>query len=257
MALRFMTDHLSNPRGGSLTSLQESIGDEDINVVFQPIVRLSDRTLFAQEALTRCKTVGLESPLELFAHAVRHKYAGRLGRLIREQAIRRCSGVPLFVNVHPDELIERWLVRPDDPIFSHDSDIYLEITESVPFSHYDVCASVLREIRSRGYVHLVVDDLGAGFSNLKRIVDLEPRVVKLDRELVTDIDRSKRQQMLVRSIVQLCDAQGALVVAEGIERVQELSAVIDCGVHYGQGYLLARPAFPIPGVTWPPPVPSP
>jgi EAL domain-containing protein (putative c-di-GMP-specific phosphodiesterase class I) len=110
---------------------------------------------------------------------------------------------------------------------------------------------MLREIQSRGNVHLVIDDLGAGFSNLQRIVDLAPSIVKLDMQLVRGIDRQARKQKLVKSIVAMCKEQGARVVAEGIETVPELKAVIDAGVHYGQGYLLAKPAFPVPAVTWP------
>ena len=79
-----------------------------------------------------------------------------------------------------------------------------EITESVPFSHYDIVSRVLDEVRDRGYIHLVVDDLGAGFSNLKRIVDLRPSVVKLDIKLVTGIEVNPRQWQLVQSIVELC-----------------------------------------------------
>jgi EAL domain-containing protein (putative c-di-GMP-specific phosphodiesterase class I) len=50
----------------------------------------------------------------------------------------------------------------------------------------------------------------------------------------------------------MCKLQGALVVGEGIETAEELKALISCGVHYGQGYLLAKPSFPIPPITWPP-----
>ncbi len=237
----------------SYTALETALGPEDINVVFQPIVDLASRKVFALEALVRCKAPGLESPPKLFEHAVKHAYSGRLGRLIREVTVERCAGTPVFTNVHPDELSQRWLVRPDDPIYSHDTDVYLEITEAVPFSHYEHCVSVLREVRSRGRVHLVIDDLGAGFSNLKRIVDLQPKVVKLDIELVRGIDASDRQRALVRSIVAMCAEQGAKVVAEGIETRDELLAVVDSGVQYGQGYLLARPAFPVPIVSWPSP----
>jgi EAL domain-containing protein (putative c-di-GMP-specific phosphodiesterase class I) len=52
-------------------------------------------------------------------------------------------------------------------------------------------------------------------------------------------------------VVWLCEQLGAKVVAEGIETIDELKATIDCGVRYGQGYLLARPGFPVPEVTWP------
>jgi EAL domain-containing protein (putative c-di-GMP-specific phosphodiesterase class I) len=228
------------------------LGPLDLNVVFQPIVDLGTRRLFAVEGLVRCSAFGMSSPPLLFEHAVKHAYCGRLGRAIRELTVERCPGVPIFTNVHPNELSQRWLIRPDDPIFSHDTDVYIEITEAVPFSHYEHCVSVLRELRSRGQVHLVIDDLGAGFSNLKRIVDLEPKIVKLDIELVRGIDREPRQRALVRSIVDMCHGQGARVVAEGIETVSELHAVIDAGVQLGQGFLLARPGFPVPPVSWPP-----
>lgn len=173
--------------------------------------------------------------------------------MIREIAIPLCSNVPLFVNLHPNELEERWLVRPDDPIFSHDHDIYLEITESAPLTHFDLCMSVLREVCGRAGAHLVVDDLGAGYSNLKLIADLEPKVVKLDRQLVQDLHRKPRQQKVVSMIVRLCADLGAVVVAEGIETIDEFRAVLDSGAQYGQGYLFARPNFPLPPITWPPP----
>jgi EAL domain-containing protein (putative c-di-GMP-specific phosphodiesterase class I) len=96
-----------------------------------------------------------------------------------------------------------------------------------------------------------VDDLGAGYSNLKIIADLEPKVVKLDRSLIQDLDKKPRQRKLVASTISLCNELGASVVAEGIETAAELSAVIDSGAQFGQGYLLARPAFPLPSVKWP------
>jgi EAL domain-containing protein (putative c-di-GMP-specific phosphodiesterase class I) len=227
------------------------IGPARTDVVFQPIVDLTRHTLFAVEALARCRVPGLESPSVLFEDAVAKGYCGRLGRMIRELTVKRVGDVPVFTNVHPDELTQRWLIRPDDPIYSHQNDVYIEITESVPFSHFDLCVSMLREIQSRGNVHLVIDDLGAGYSNLQRIVDLAPTIVKLDMQLVRGIDRLPRKQKLIKSIVSMCGDQGARVVAEGIETVPELKAVIDAGVQLGQGYLLAKPAYPIPSITWP------
>ena len=172
--------------------------------------------------------------------------------MIREIAVPICSGKPLFLNVHPQELQEGWLVRPDDPIFMHDHTVYLEITESVPLTHFALCMSVLMDVRARGGIQLVVDDLGAGYSNLKRIADLEPKVVKIDRDLISGLERSKRQQQLVSGVVRLCNDLGALVVAEGIETTDEFAALRDTGAHFGQGYLFAHPAFPMPAITWPP-----
>ena len=217
------------------------IGPARTDVVFQPIVDLAKRSLFAVEALARCRVPGLESPSVLFEDAVAKGYCGRLGRLIRELTVKRVGDVPVFTNVHPDELTQRWLIRPDDPIYSHQNDVYIEITESVPFSHFDLCVSMLREIQSRGNVHLVIDDLGAGYSNLQRIVDLAPSIVKLDMQLVRGIDRLPRKQKLIKSIVSMCREQGARVVAEGIETAEQLSELRDLGCPYGQGYLWSAP----------------
>lgn len=223
----------------------------DLRIVFQPIVSVDSRRLFAYEALTRCQWPSLANPEVLFQRASEERACGRLGRMVRESAMDRVNGVPLFVNVHPDELSERWLVRPDDPLFFHDSDVFVEITESAAFTHYDLCVSVLQEIRSRAGIYLAVDDMGAGHSNLKRVLDLEPHIVKLDRTLITELDKNVRQQVLVRHMVRLFEDLGAKVVAEGIETADELSAIVDTGTHYVQGYLLGRPGFPLPAVLWP------
>jgi EAL domain-containing protein (putative c-di-GMP-specific phosphodiesterase class I) len=223
----------------------------DIDVVFQPIVDMQTGFTFAYEALTRCRWPEFKNPLVLFQQAEAERACGPLGRKIREVAFGRCPDAPLFVNLHPHELSDGWLVRPDDPLFFHDRAVYLEITESAAFSYFGLCAGVLKEICSRGGAYLVVDDLGAGHSNLKRIVDLEPHVVKLDIALIRGIEKSRRQQILVRQVVSLCEELGAKVVAEGIETEDEARAILDTGAHYGQGYLFAKPAFPIPSARWP------
>jgi EAL domain-containing protein (putative c-di-GMP-specific phosphodiesterase class I) len=170
--------------------------------------------------------------------------------MIRELSIANCPDHPLFLNIHPAELNEKYLVQPSDPIFQHDRDVFIEITEGVPLSHFHLCQHILREVRGRG-IYLVVDDLGAGYSNLKYIADLHPRVVKLDRQLIAGLVPGTRLFKLVSAIVVLCRELDAMVVAEGIETETELDAVIQSGAKFGQGYLLARPAFPPPDVNWP------
>jgi len=232
------------------------IDSNQLRAVFQPIVDLLTNRVFAYEALARTSAPGFKSPPEMFDIAIEEGMCGRLGRRIRELAIEGCPDAALFLNVHPNEFADRWLVQPDDPIFSHDSPIYLEITESVPLSHFDLCNSILREIRGKG-IHLVVDDLGAGYSNLKYIADLTPEVVKLDRGLISGLPTEQRLRKLVTSICRLCEDLGAQVVAEGIETGAELDAAMDTGVRFAQGYYFARPSAPPPKLTtslMPPPL---
>ncbi len=242
--------HLStqmNPRD-SQTALHNLIQPNDLSVVFQPIVHADTFAIFAYEALLRCKVPQFASPPVLFEHALQQKCVGRLGRMIREVAFPNCANSPLFVNVHPRELEERWIVQPDDPMYFHNHTVYVEITESVPMTHFALCRDVLRELRSQAGVHLVVDDLGAGYSNLNRIADLEPAVVKLDKALIQDIAIRMRTHKLVSNVVRLCVDLGAKVVAEGIETLDVALALRDAGVHMFQGFYFARPGFPLPTI---------
>ncbi len=236
-------------------AIREVIDTKNVWIAFQPIVDLKTQKIFAYEALARTKSPAFEGPMQLFAAAVAEQATGELGRLLRAIALEGCPTHPLFLNIHPAELNEKWVVQPDDPIFNHSEDVYLEITEAVPLSHFRLCKDMLNEVRGRG-VHLVVDDLGAGYSNLKYIADLHPRVVKLDRGLVAGLTRDSRLYKLVAAIVRLCTELDSRVVAEGIETETELDAVMHAGARYVQGYLLARPAFPPPPITWPASMPK-
>ncbi|MEM7609798.1 MAG: EAL domain-containing protein, partial [Myxococcota bacterium] len=201
--------------------------------------------VFAYEALVRSSSPHYESPVELIAEAIRSNVCGAVGRIVREISTQNCPDYPLFLNIHPQEFDESWLVQPDDPIFQHAPGVYVEVTESVPLSHFALCRSVLSEIRGKG-IHLAVDDLGAGYSNLRYITDLEPEIVKLDRGLIAEIHKDKRRQILVKHLVRLCEELGARVIAEGIESTEEMKALQGTGCHFGQGYLFARPAYPPP-----------
>ncbi len=240
----------AEPSRRTTVAIRRVLDARMLRVVYQPLVDLKTGKVFAYEALVRSLSEDFDSPMSLFAAAVQHACTGELGRIIRELAIAGSPHHPLFLNIHPAELNEKWLVQPDDPIFQHSEDIYLEITEGVPLSHFRLCQSILREVRGRG-VYLVVDDLGAGYSNLKYIADLQPKVVKLDRDLIAGLRKDTRMYRLVKAIVVLCRELDALVVAEGIETPEELDAVREAGAHFGQGYLLAKPASPPPAVAWP------
>lgn len=231
--------------------IREVVRRREFHIDFQPVVDLKTGTVFGYEALARGDSPHFPGAWPLIKAGVEAGLSGELGRLLRKMSMDGCSNFPLFVNVNPNEFNEGWLVQPDDPIFLHDESVFLEITESVPLSHFEHCHNVLNEVRRKG-ISLAIDDLGAGYSNLKYITDLNPEVVKLDRGLVAGIKAGTRQQRFVKAIVSLCQDFEARVVAEGIETVDELEAVIDAGADFGQGFLLARPAFPPPSVKWPP-----
>ena len=229
-------------------SVSDALESGEFYIAFQPVVDLASFRVFGYEGLARSYASDFPTPAQIIPAAIEESFMGQLGRAFRGMAVAGCPDHPLFLNIHPAEFGEAWLVRPDDPMSQHMHDVYLEVTESVPISYYRFCHSVLGEIRGKG-IRLAVDDLGAGYSNLKYIADLAPEIVKLDRQLIAGLTKRSRLHSLVTSIVGLCRELGARVVAEGIETAEELDAVIDTGAHYGQGFFLARPAYPAPLVS--------
>jgi EAL domain-containing protein (putative c-di-GMP-specific phosphodiesterase class I) len=228
--------------------IEKALAENTIWVVYQPVVDLLTSEIFSYESLVRSSVPGLHDAQTLIDRSVTEKMCGRLGRALRFMASEGCPEKTLFINIHPKEFDEGWLVRPDDAIFTHAYPIYLEITESIPLSRFQYYKGVLKELRFKG-VSLAVDDLGSGYSNLKYIADLSPEIVKLDRRMIIGLPTNKRLQILLRATVRLCSDLGAKTVVEGIETADELAAAIDAGAHFGQGYFLARPSFPPPLVS--------
>jgi EAL domain-containing protein (putative c-di-GMP-specific phosphodiesterase class I) len=245
--MRWTTTGLISAESNSVRVVRES----DVDVAFQPIVDVRTGATFAHEALARCKLPRFHSPLVLFEQAEKEEACGRLGRIVRNVLFEHCSNNRVFINVHPQEVSQRWLVQPTDPLFLHDGEVFIEVTEAAAFDYFDVCLSVLSELRARCNAKIVVDDFGAGYSDLRRVLALRPDMVKLDMALVRDIHLDLERQARVSMIIETCHSLGAAVVAEGIETQEELEAVVALGTDYGQGYFLGRPSFPPAPGFWP------
>jgi EAL domain-containing protein (putative c-di-GMP-specific phosphodiesterase class I) len=221
-----------------------------VYVDLQPIVDLKTGEAYAQEALCRCHVKEMASPLRLLGAAVEQGSIGRLGRDLRARATRAAGRQRLFLNVHPDELDEEYLANGDDPIFTYEGTVVLEVPESAPLVRYRYANATLATLRDRG-MRVALDDFGAGYSNLGYIVNLAPEYVKIDRELIAGVTAGSKQQTLLASLNDLCVAQGARVIAEGIETQAELEAIQATGIAFAQGYYLGRPS-PTGAVVWKP-----
>ena len=91
-------------------------------------------------------------------------------------------------------------------------------------------------------IRIAIDDMGAGYSSLQAVVELEPDYLKFDISLVRNIDRSLIKRSLLETLVEISRKLGARVVAEGIEARSEFTTLRDFGVTLGQGHYLAPPA---------------
>lgn len=222
-------------------------------IAFQPIVRACDGSLFGYEALLRSDEPALPHPEAILNAGERLAALARLGRVIRSRAVEPMSRAPdgclLFINLHPQDLLDPVLHESDTAIAQIAPRVVLEVTERASLDRIPDVRLRVSSLRKLGF-RVAVDDLGAGYAGLSSFALLEPDIVKLDVSLVRDVHQSKVKQKLVRSMTGLCKELGLLVVGEGIEAREERDALVDLGCDLLQGFHVARPGRPFPAVCW-------
>ena len=224
-----------------ITSLLEQA--EPIRSVYQPIVALATGQVVGYEALARFSNPTRRDPESWFAEA--HECG--LGAELEAAAIRaaleplgRPVGTLLSLNVSPSALFSD-IVRAALP--TDLTDLVIELTEHEFVSDGQALAGTLAELRERGAL-IAIDDAGAGYAGLRQVMRVRPDIVKLDRDLIGGIHTDPARMALVESLVRFARRTGASVCAEGIESLDDVAALSDLDVEWGQGIALARPEPP-------------
>jgi EAL domain-containing protein (putative c-di-GMP-specific phosphodiesterase class I) len=227
--------------------LDRCITGEQFTMLYQPIVRVGDHAVFAQEALVRCTQPELKSAHVLFNVAEQGNRIWPLSRLLRRIAACAVDRLPpdqqMFINLHPQDFDDPELLDPQGPIALHAGRAVLEVTERAAIGDLDRFRAKLASLREFG-ARIAIDDLGSGYSALNMVAELDPDFIKLDMTLIRAIDESPVRQNLVRNMVAFASDLGAEVVAEGVETRNELEVVAELGCHLVQGYYLAVPSPP-------------
>lgn len=234
-------------------NIRQIIEKEQIDILFQPIVSTYQGRVAGIEALVR----GVDPedgstipPMVLFEAAKSAGMVITLDRLCQRKAIekfgkmfRHHKELILFLNVdnsviHLDnntgaiyDYSVAFGVRPQN--------IVLEINE-LHSADLDAVVRFTNMYRDRGFM-ISIDDIGAGYSNLDRIVLLEPDIIKIDMELIRDVHVHYYKQQVVDMIIKLGERTGALIVAEGVEEIEEIMTVLQYGAQLLQGYYISRP----------------
>jgi len=125
----------------------------------------------------------------------------------------------------------------------------LEISERQAIENYALLKEASEYYSDIGFA-LAIDDVGAGYSNLKSLVEFNISYIKLDISMVRNINDDPLKKEIVRAMVQIGKNINADVIAEGIETEDELKELLDLGLIYGQGFLFAKPAPPFTGVNF-------
>ena len=237
-------------RGRKVAELRSTLRDRSVYIDYHPIITTDTGKVFGYEALARGVRRSLRSPEVMFEVAAEADLIWELSRLCRAKAVEGMGAwmdpeTLLFLNVDPHDFADPSF---DELEVSDPQRVVIEITERTAIKDYHKFRERLRAFRSRGY-RFAVDDAGSGYAGLGSIANLEPDFIKLDISLINSIDTNFIKQNLVETMVRFADDQHAKVIAEGIERPEELETVKQLGVHLVQGFLLHRPArFDIPPV---------
>ena len=244
-------ERVRHPRGGWASLPAEPSGPDatfaralrSLWLAYQPIVSARDGHVIAHEALVRSDEPALGDPVALFDAAGGRARRRRLSRAIRARLAADLRSIPgdVFTNLGPEELEDPALYDPRGPLAPFAARIVLEVTEQAPLEHVPDLSGRVARLRALGY-RLAVDDLGAGYAGHVSLAVLEPEIVKLDMSLVRGVDRDPARREVVRSTTRLCQRLGCLVVAEGIETVDERDTVLELGCDALQGFLFAHPA---------------
>jgi EAL domain-containing protein (putative c-di-GMP-specific phosphodiesterase class I)/GGDEF domain-containing protein len=229
-------------RARKAADLRRVLHDRSVYIEYHPIIAAETGRIFGYEALARGTLRSLRSPEAMFEVAADADLLWELSRLCRERALEGMNDQLrddqlLFLNVDPHDFA--------DPTFNelHNVDprrVVIEITERTAIKDYHKFRERLRAFRERGF-RFAVDDAGSGYAGLGTIANLEPDFIKLDISLINSIDTNFIKQNLVETMVGFAREQGAMVIAEGIERAEELETVKRLGVPLVQGFFLHQP----------------
>lgn len=230
--------------------------DFDIAFAYQPIVDLRSRTIYAHEALVRGSNG--ESAFSVLSKVTdENRYL--FDQACRVEAIRGAAelGLQEFLSINflpnavyqPAACIRSTFEAAQRYQFPIERIIF-EVTEGERVDDRPHLVNIFREYSRFGF-RTAIDDFGAGYAGLNLLSEYQPDIVKIDMDLIRDIDTSKPKQVIVNGIVAICAGLNVRVLAEGIETKAERDFLRDAGIELMQGYLFCKPAFRAIGVIEP------
>jgi EAL domain-containing protein (putative c-di-GMP-specific phosphodiesterase class I) len=240
--------------------LRQAVEREELELHYQPVMSLSNRSLAGFEALVRWKHPrrGIVAPNEFIPIAESTGLIVPIGRWALHEAARQLRGwrdefrlrdrdLSISVNLSGRQTTDPRLLDEITAALTGNGlgrgTIKLELTESVLMDNAEAVTELLNGLRSRG-VHIYVDDFGTGYSSLSYLHRFPVDGLKIDKSFVDMLDGTRQSTAMVRTIIDLAANLGVEVVAEGIEDDAQAIALFEMGCELGQGFLFAPPLTP-------------
>jgi EAL domain-containing protein (putative c-di-GMP-specific phosphodiesterase class I) len=229
---------------------------DELVVHYQPIVELLGSRIVGFEALVRWQhpLSGLTYPDDFLPLAESTGFIKEIDEWVRRQAIAQLAkwqalhpsspSLWMSVNMSPSDLDDPELFQRIQRSIAESgispADLVVEITESILLRDCEQTMTFLANLKELG-VGLAIDDFGTAFSSISYIRRFPFDRLKLDMSFCADLPDSVRSHRLTEEIAHLTQSMNMMGIAEGIERVDQAAALLECGWNYGQGYLFSRP----------------
>ncbi|NRR34117.1 EAL domain-containing protein [Oxalobacteraceae bacterium] len=228
----------------------------DFTFAYQPIVELSTRSIFGHEALVRGPNG--ESAFSVLAQ-VNDENRYRFDQACRVGAIKGAAelGIQEFLSINflpnavyrPEACIQSTFAAAQKYGFPI-SRIIFEVTEGEEVRDRPHLVNIFHEYRKFGF-KTAIDDFGAGYAGLTLLSEYQPDIIKIDMELVRDIEKNTVKRAIMKGVTSICGELNVRVLAEGIETASERDCLRDMGIDLMQGYLFCKPALRAIGVVNP------
>ena len=236
------------------TDLRRAVERQEFELHFQPIVSVKTGKVRAFESLLRWRhpSKGLQLPGSFLPLLKETGLILSLGSWIIEEACRhakkwqdiRGRPVPVTINIAPQQFSQSVVVSQVTEALertgAHPGSVVLEITEDVLIEDLDVARATLLPLRYQG-IRTMIDDFGTGYSSLSYLRRLPIDAIKVDSSFVDRIEGFAEDRLIVRAIVALAHALELCVVAEGVERREQLRELVGLDCEEAQGYLVSPP----------------
>lgn len=227
------------------------IQNESLTSYFQPIIKASDRSIYGYEALVRGVDPrgNLVFPDVLFSKSERNNMDFHFDRLCRETALKTAAvkniNQKVFINFIPTAIYDpefclKSTVKWANQLEFDYNNIIFEVVETASVKDKEHLKKVLSYYREQGF-KIALDDVGEGFSNLNMLIELRPDIIKIDRNIICDIDKSELKHSVYEALYKISHDNGIEVLAEGVETQEEIDTVEAIGVDYIQGYYFSKP----------------
>jgi diguanylate cyclase (GGDEF)-like protein len=234
--------------------LRRAVEQQQLELVYQPIVAASDRTVVGAEALLRWRhpMMGLLRPDSFLPIAEETGLITTIGAWVMETAFASMqrwrtitASVPrLAVNVSPFELAQPGFAGRVEAALrrtgTEPASISLEVTEHAFMAHTPAVAATLADLKDLG-VELAIDDFGTGYCSLAYLKRVPADMVKIDQMFVNGLGSNPQDEAIVRAVTELAHDLGMAVVAEGVETEVHLDETVRIGCDFLQGFELYHP----------------